>query len=158
MRIKGGEILLDFRAKHGIRHRSVVHDRKLARILKNCRELPGSTLFQYLDEDGTRRNIDSGDVNDDPRGEISGREYHAAISDLGVTNRGVGAFRVKRGATHQRGHLAGRQTSGGAVGRSRYAASASTHSAVFDGYLAGSLPVSATVDDLDEFPAEVWEA
>lgn len=57
--VKGGEILLDFRAKHGIRHRSVVHDRKLARILKNCRDLPGSELFQYLDEQGQRHSIDS---------------------------------------------------------------------------------------------------
>ncbi len=42
VRISRGKIELDIRAKHSIRHRSVVSDRKLARILKNCRDLPGA--------------------------------------------------------------------------------------------------------------------
>jgi DNA topoisomerase I len=63
VRIGGGRIELDFRTKHGIRHRSVVADRKLARIVKNCREVPGSELFQFLDEAGARHSINSEDVN-----------------------------------------------------------------------------------------------
>jgi DNA topoisomerase-1 len=54
----------------------VVSDRKLARILKHCRDLPGSELFQYLDEDGVRHAIDSSDVNEYLR-QISGREITA---------------------------------------------------------------------------------
>jgi DNA topoisomerase-1 len=76
MRIAGGRVELDFRAKSGIRHRSVVADRKLARILRNCRDLPGAELFQYLDEAGERRSIDSGDVNDYLR-EVSGADITA---------------------------------------------------------------------------------
>jgi DNA topoisomerase I len=76
MRISRGRVELDFRGKSGIRHRSVVADRTLARILRRCRDLPGSELFQYLDEDGERRSIDSGDVNDYLR-EISGAEITA---------------------------------------------------------------------------------
>jgi DNA topoisomerase-1 len=53
-----------------------VADRKLARILKNCRELPGSELFQYIDEDGERHAIGSEDVNDYLR-EISGCDITA---------------------------------------------------------------------------------
>jgi DNA topoisomerase-1 len=64
VRISRGCIELDFRAKSGVRHHSVVTDRKLARILKNCRDLPGSELFQYIDKDGCRHVVDSGDVND----------------------------------------------------------------------------------------------
>jgi DNA topoisomerase-1 len=64
VRITGGRVELDFRAKHGIRHHSVVADRKLARILKNCRDLPGSELFQYIDEEGERHAVGSEDVND----------------------------------------------------------------------------------------------
>jgi DNA topoisomerase I len=112
--VKDGEILLDFRAKHGIRHRSVVHDRKLARILKNCRDLPYSELFQYLDEQGQRHSIDSGDVNDYLR-EISGREITAkdfrtwaatnlaalALSVLNQTSRPKKApFRLSRKWPH----------------------------------------------------------
>jgi len=76
VRITGGRIELDFRAKHGIRHVSRVSDRKLARVVKNCRDLPGSELFQYLDEAGERHCIDSADVNDYLR-EISGRDITA---------------------------------------------------------------------------------
>jgi DNA topoisomerase I len=76
MRIAKGRVELDFRAKHGIRHRSVIADRRLARILRNCRDLPGSELFQYLDEAGERRSIDSGDVNAYLR-DISGAEITA---------------------------------------------------------------------------------
>ena len=61
VRIKGGQIELDFRAKSGQRHYSVVTDRKLAQILKRCRDLPGSELFQYIDEANERRSIDSKD-------------------------------------------------------------------------------------------------
>jgi len=57
VRISRGKIELDFRAKHSIRHRSVVSDRNVARILKNCRDLPGSELFQYLDENDQRHTI-----------------------------------------------------------------------------------------------------
>jgi DNA topoisomerase-1 len=64
IRISGGRIELNFLAKSSIRHHSVVSDRKLARILRNCRDLPGSELFQYLDENGERHSIDSSDVND----------------------------------------------------------------------------------------------
>jgi DNA topoisomerase I len=75
VRVGGGRIELDFRAKHGIRHRSVVADRKLARIIRNCRELPGSELFQFLDETGARHSIDSEDVN----------EYLREIADADIT-------------------------------------------------------------------------
>jgi len=75
VRIRGGTIELDFRAKHGIRHRSVVGDRKLARILKRCRDLPGSELFQYLDDAGERHAIDSLDLN----------AYLREISDHDIT-------------------------------------------------------------------------
>lgn len=76
VRIARGRVELDFRAKHGIRHRSIVSDRKLVRILKNCRDLPGSELFQYLDESGERHSIDSGDVNAYLR-DISGADITA---------------------------------------------------------------------------------
>src|SRR3546814_11924733 len=38
-------------------------DRRLARIVRRCRELPGHTLFQYVDDEGQRHRIDSGQVN-----------------------------------------------------------------------------------------------
>lgn len=74
--IRRDTIELDFRAKSRVQFHRVVSDRKLARILKRCRDLPGSELFQYLDEDGVRHSIDSSDVNEYLR-QISGREITA---------------------------------------------------------------------------------
>jgi DNA topoisomerase I len=59
VRIRDEQIELDFRAKSGVCHRSIISERKLARILKSCRELPGSELFQYTDREGSRDSVDS---------------------------------------------------------------------------------------------------
>lgn len=53
----------EFRGKSGVAHRTGFRDRKLARIVRACQELPGQRLFQYLDEDGARHAIGSADVN-----------------------------------------------------------------------------------------------
>jgi DNA topoisomerase-1 len=70
----------------------VVTDRKLARILKNCRDLPGSELFQYVDEGGVRHSIGSSDVNEYLR-HISGREITAKdFRTWAATNLAILAF------------------------------------------------------------------
>jgi DNA topoisomerase-1 len=74
--IEGAHIRLSFRGKGGLRHDSDINDRRLARIVKQCRDLPGYELFQYVDEDGNRHTIDSEDVNGYLR-EISGEEITA---------------------------------------------------------------------------------
>ena len=61
--LHGAEIEFSFRGKSGVEHRTGVHDRRLARIVKSCQDLPGQRLFQYLDETGARRPIGSADVN-----------------------------------------------------------------------------------------------
>ena len=76
VRVGRGRIELDFRAKSGLRHQSVVADAKLARILRHCRDLPGSELFQYREEDGALRSIQSEDVNDYLRA-VSGKDITA---------------------------------------------------------------------------------
>src|SRR5581483_1841834 len=53
-----------------------VQDTRLARILKRCKDIPGSALFEYLDEKGEPQSIDSGDVNEYLR-EISGADFTA---------------------------------------------------------------------------------
>lgn len=58
-----GELSLHFRGKSGIEHRVGVRDRRLARILRSLRELPGQQLFKYLDESGVLVAITSDDVN-----------------------------------------------------------------------------------------------
>lgn len=62
--ISDGRAVLTFRGKGGIEHEVAINDRRLARIVRHCRELPGQRLFQYVGFDGLRHPIDSGQVND----------------------------------------------------------------------------------------------
>ena len=55
--------VFEFRGKSGKTHRTAFHDRRLARVLRRCQHLPGQRLFQYVDEAGERRSVESQDVN-----------------------------------------------------------------------------------------------
>ena len=70
------KVTFQFRGKSGKRHTITLNDRRLARIVKRCRDLPGYELFQYIDERGERQTIGSADVNDYLR-EIAGQEFSA---------------------------------------------------------------------------------
>jgi DNA topoisomerase-1 len=72
----GTGILFEYRGKGGKLHRISLRDRRLARIVRSCRELPGQHLFQYLDESGERRAIGSADVNSYLE-EITGQPFTA---------------------------------------------------------------------------------
>lgn len=61
--IEGSKLRFEFRGKSGKEHSVEIQDRRVARIVKQCRDLPGQTLFQYLDENGERQKITSEDVN-----------------------------------------------------------------------------------------------
>ena len=62
--VLGGKLKFRFRGKSGQQHEITLEDRRLARILRSCKDLPGSSLFEYIDEEGTVQSIESGDVND----------------------------------------------------------------------------------------------
>jgi DNA topoisomerase I len=61
--VSGTALRFRFRGKGGTVHEVGVRDRRLARIVTRCEALPGQELFQYLDEDGQPRRIESADVN-----------------------------------------------------------------------------------------------
>jgi DNA topoisomerase-1 len=61
--VKGDAIELSFVGKSGVRHQVRLTDRRVARIVRRCRELPGQELFRYLDADGVSHAVDSADVN-----------------------------------------------------------------------------------------------
>ena len=62
--IRDGRARLNFRGKGGVQHEITIDDRRIARIVKRCQELPGQQLFQYITDEGRRAPIDSGQVND----------------------------------------------------------------------------------------------
>jgi DNA topoisomerase-1 len=76
VRIDGSEVAFSFRGKSGVNHAIRVDDPRLARIIRRSRDLPGQELFQYIDDDGEQRSVDSADVNDYLR-EITGEDYTA---------------------------------------------------------------------------------
>ena len=61
--VSGATIQIDFTGKSGKHHKIDIYDRRLARQVLRCQELPGQELFQYLDEEGSRRPLNSEDVN-----------------------------------------------------------------------------------------------
>ena len=74
--IEGARVRLNFRGKGGKVQTIQVSDRRLARLVKRCRDLPGHELFQYLDEAGDSQPVDSADVNQYLR-DISGEDFTA---------------------------------------------------------------------------------
>jgi DNA topoisomerase-1 len=84
-----GQALLHFRGKGGAEHQVLVEDARLAMLVRRCQELPGQALFQYVDENGRRHAIDSGQVNDYLRERMGGeftakdfRTWHATLHAL----------------------------------------------------------------------------
>lgn len=75
-KVQGSTVRFSFRGKSGVRHAIDLHDRRLARIVRQCQDLPGQQLFEYVDDDGQTRAVDSSDVNEYIR-QVSGEEFSA---------------------------------------------------------------------------------
>jgi DNA topoisomerase-1 len=74
--IQGTKLQFRFRGKSGVEHDIELTDRRLARIVKRCQDLPGQSLFQYIDQQGECQTIRSEDVNNYLR-EISNQNFTA---------------------------------------------------------------------------------
>lgn len=74
--IEEAKLRFDFKGKSGKRWRLSISDRRVARIVKASQDLPGQHLFQYVDDDGARREVTSGDINAYLK-EISGKSITA---------------------------------------------------------------------------------
>jgi DNA topoisomerase-1 len=74
--IDGAELRFEFKGKSGKKWNLRVRDRRVAKIVKACQDLPGQDLFQYLDGEGNRQTIASSDVNGYLR-EITGEDFTA---------------------------------------------------------------------------------
>jgi DNA topoisomerase-1 len=74
--VSGAKLRFEFRGKSGVPHSVAITDRRIARVVQRCQELPGQELFQYLDDDGRRQSVDAGDINEYLR-RITGRQVTA---------------------------------------------------------------------------------
>jgi DNA topoisomerase I len=144
VRVTGDRVRFEFAGKGGKVHAFGVNDERLARIVRRCKDLPGQELFQYLDEEGERRPIGSGDVNDYVRettgGEFSAKDFRTwagtvvaatALAAAGpATSKRQAARRVSR-AMAVVGESLGNTP---AIARASY-----VHPVVIDAYLDGTL-------------------
>lgn len=144
VRIAGSRLTFDFRGKHGISHHIDLTDRRLAGIVRRCRDLPGQDLFQYMDEDGAPHGIGSDDVNaylQEISGEaITAKDFRtwAATNLAAVALGGLEAFdsetRAKKNIVQAIENVSKMLGNTPAICRKCY-----IHPAILDGYLDGSL-------------------
>jgi len=74
--IRDGRAVLNFRGKGGVQHEILIDDKRIAKIVRRCQEIPGQHLFQFINDEGNRCPIDSGQVNDYLR-EAMGNDFTA---------------------------------------------------------------------------------
>ena len=142
--VKGSTLKFEFRGKSGVRHSVDVNDRRLARIVKQCRDLPGQELFQYIDDDGVHRDVTSQDVNAYLK-EITGEDFTAkdfrtwagtvlAAVALREVERGESVTQAKKNVVQAIEAVAGMLGNTRSVCRKSY-----IHPAIIDSYMDGSL-------------------
>jgi DNA topoisomerase I len=155
-KIAHGELHFEFRGKSGIRHAVSLHDARLTRIVKACRDLPGFELFQYVDAEGRRQAVGSADVNAYVR-TIAGEDFTAkdfrtwagtvlAAQALARAAGFTSAAQAKRNILQAVDQVATCLGNTRAVCRKSY-----IHPAILDAYLDGAM--SARSRDLHRIPA-----
>ncbi|RZI96177.1 MAG: DNA topoisomerase IB [Variovorax sp.] len=90
--VKGAALKLRFRGKSGVMQEASLDDPRVAKVVRQCQQLPGQTLFQYEGEDGKPHGVSSSDVNDYLR-EAAGdgftakdfRTWHGTVQALELT-------------------------------------------------------------------------
>ena len=158
--VHGRHLTFDFRGKHGVQHHIDLDDRRLAKVVARCRDLPGQDLFQFLDGDGQPHHVVSDDVNAYLH-EVSGEEITAKdFRTWAATNLAALALRDREAFDTPAGakkhlvevveHVAKNLGNTPAICRKCY-----IHPAVFEGYLDGSLVecLKARADEVLEHPA-----
>lgn len=74
--IKGSTVVFSFKGKKGVYHNITLRNKRLARIVQACKDIAGKELFQYYDEEGNRKTVDSGMVNNYIK-EATGQDFTA---------------------------------------------------------------------------------
>lgn len=149
-RFQGDHLRFEFTGKSGKKHVVELNDRRLARIVKQCQDVPGQELFQYIDDDGERHAIESTDVNGYLR-EISGGDFSAkdfrtwngtvlALRHLRVCEAPTSATAGKRQVSSAIKSVAAELGNTPSVCRKAY-----VHPVVLNAYLEGSLAPEAGV-------------
>jgi DNA topoisomerase-1 len=142
--ITGATLRFHFRGKSGKEHTVEINDRRLALIVKRCQEIPGQELFQYRDDEGQRRTVDSADVNAYLR-QVTGQDFTSkdfrtwsgtvlAVRALQTCGAGESAAQAKKAVVEAIKAVATQLGNTPAICRKCY-----VHPVVIEAYLEGSL-------------------
>ena len=142
--VTGPRLRFTFRGKSGVVHDVDLSDRRLARIVSQCRDLPGYDLFQYLDENGQRQTVGSEEVNAYLK-EVTGQDLTSkdfrtwagtvlAAQLLGEIEAATSEAQAKRNIVRVVEAVASKLGNTKAVCRKSY-----IHPAVFEAYMDGDL-------------------
>jgi DNA topoisomerase I len=144
VKVKGSKIRFEFRGKSGIKFNLDLNNRRLAKIVKRCQDLPGQELFQYVDEEGRRHTIASNDVNEYlrnvTRDDFTAKDFRTwagtllAAMALGELTQDGSQAQAKRNVVSAIETVAKKLGNTRAVCRKSY-----IHPAVVDAYLDGSM-------------------
>ena len=156
--ISGSTLRFEFRGKSGKEHSVEVQDRRLARIVKQCRDVPGQKLFQYLDGNGERQSVSSEDVNTYLR-ETTGEDFSAkdfrtwggtvlALSALLEVGACESEREANKAVVEAIKHVSGQLGNRPAICRKFY-----VHPVVIESYLQGSL-IQALETSTDGLPGD----
>jgi DNA topoisomerase-1 len=142
--IDGATLVFRFTGKSGVKHELKISDRRLAQIVRQCHDLPGQRLFEYVDEEGEPHAVLSSDVNS-YLSELSGQELTAkdfrtwaGTVECAIALRDIGEFSSETQA--KKNIVAAIKTAAGRLGnRAATCRTYYIHPAVTEAYLAGEL-------------------
>ncbi len=142
--VEGATLRFHFTGKSGVKQELEVTDRRVARIVRQCHDLPGQKLFEYVDGNGEPHGVSSSDVNDYLR-EASGQSLTAkdfrtwtGTVECAVALRNIGEFETETDA--KRNIVAAVKMAAEQLGnRAATCRTYYVHPAVTEGYLTGEL-------------------
>ena len=142
--VEGSGVTFKFKGKSGVRHSVDFNDRRLAKIIQRCQDIPGQELFQYVDHEGYPHGVDSADVNEYLR-EITQQNFTAkdfrtwagtvlACNMLESFEAFASETQAKRNVVQAIREVSGRLGNTPSVCRKCY-----VHPIVLDSYLSGAM-------------------
>ncbi|MGN5478407.1 DNA topoisomerase IB [Cupriavidus basilensis] len=146
--VRGSRLRFQSAGKSGITHDVSVNDPRVARIVRNCAELPGQCLFKYIDSDGEVRDIGSADVNaylrDITGGEFTAKDFRTwagSVHALALLRKRHAKRRSRTRSAARPWPMRSRPWPSACAIPWRYAASAIVHPAVIEAFLSGGLEI-----------------
>ena len=151
-KVSAAKAMFEFRGKSGKMHSTGFGDRRLARIVKACQDLPGQRLFQYLDDDGRRHAVESPDVNAylrDVVGEdFSAKDFRTWAGTLSAARALVTLPECETAGQSKKNVVTCVKAVSGVLGNTpSVCRKAYIHPAVLAAYEAGDLPLNGSKND-----------